>query len=66
MMLFDSDIKLDEYKGYPRVSHYKYLGIIIDNYMNPDRSVKETTKRIGVYVRRNYWLIKKYFSVRSK
>ena len=65
MTLFYNDIKWDEYKGYPRASHYKYLGIIIDNYMNPYKYVKETTKRIDIYVRRNYWLIKKYFSIRS-
>ena len=44
---------------------YKYLGVIIDNQLDPDTTLKEATKRIGVYVYRNRWLIKKHFSIRS-
>ena len=65
MVMLKSEEQWNEYRGYPRVMTYKYLGVIIDNQLDPDTTLKEATKRIGVYVYRNRWLIKKHLSIRS-
>ena len=57
--------KWKKYRGFPVVNQYKYLGILINYNLDPIGSIQETLKNLRVYVYRNKWLIKKYFSPKT-
>ena len=63
MYLFNSEIKWKKYLGFPIVKQYRYQGILINNWLN--RGLKETSKKIEVYIRRNRWLLKRYFNIKT-
>ena len=65
MYLFNSEIKWKKYLGFPIVKQYRYLGILINNWLNPIGGLKETSKKLEVYIKRNRWLLKRYFSIRT-
>ena len=65
MYLFNSEIKWKKYLGFPIVKQYRYLGILINNWLNPIGGLKETSKKIEVYIKRNRWLLKRYFSIKT-
>ena len=65
MYLFNSEIKWKKYLGFPIVKQYRYLGILINNWLNPIGGLKETSKKIEVYISRNRWLLKRYFSIKT-
>ena len=50
---------------YSVVKQYRYLGILINNWLNPFVGLKEASKKIEVYIRRNKWLLKRYFSIKT-
>ena len=45
---------------------YKYLGIRMNKELNPMVHLEETRKRLNVYIKRNEYLINKYFSPRTR
>ena len=65
MYLFNSEIKWKKYLGFPIVKQYRYLGILINNWLNPIGGLKETSKKLEVYIKRNRWLLKRYFSIKT-
>ena len=65
MYLFNSVIKWKKYLGFPVVKQYRYLGILINNWLNPIGGLKETSKKLEIYIRRNKWLLKRYFSIKT-
>ena len=46
MYLFNSEIKWKKYLGFPIAKQYRYLGILINNWLNPIGGLKETSKKI--------------------
>ena len=56
---------IQKFKGYPIVPRYKYLGVVMDSHLNPRESVDGINKKIAIYLQRNYWLMKKYFTPKS-
>jgi hypothetical protein len=54
-----------EIREYPVVYHYKYLGIMFRYDMDPFDHLVKLDKALVLYIKRNNWLIKKYFTVRS-
>jgi hypothetical protein len=65
MYLFNSEVRWKKYLGFPVVKQYRYLGILINNWLNPIGGLKETSKKLEVYIRRNRWLLKRYFSIKT-
>jgi hypothetical protein len=54
-----------EIRGYPIKLTYKYLGIKLNNSLSPKTGLFELNKRLDVYMGRNKWIIKKYFTPKS-
>ena len=54
-----------QYMGYPIVKCYKYLGVTVDNQIDPKKTVDMVSDRINVYFGRNRWLMKKFCTPRS-
>ena len=52
---------MEEIPNFSVVKQYRYLGILINNWLNPIGWLKETSKKIEVYIKRNRWLLKRYF-----
>ena len=61
MYLFNLKIKWKKYLGFPVVKQYRYLVFLINKRLNPIVELKETNKKLEVYIRRNRWLLKRYF-----
>ena len=56
---------LKSVSGIPVVDEYKYLGVLLDNNINPARHITLTSERVSAYFKRYGWLRKKYFSPSS-
>ena len=56
----DEDLEIE---GYPVITEYKYLGIMIDNKHKITKHIGNIEKE---YFSRNFILNKRYFSVKSK
>ena len=54
-----------EIEGYPVITEYKYLGIIIDNKLRITKHIGNIDKKLKEYFSRNFILNKRYFSVKS-
>ena len=53
-----------EIEGYPIITEYKYLGIIIDNKLKITNHIGNIDKKLKEYFSRNFILNKRYFSVK--
>ena len=51
--------------GYPLKNQYKYLGITLNYNIDPTNHLYNINKKLSEYLKRNHWLIKKYFSAKS-
>ena len=58
--IYDKDIN-----GYPLQNQYKYLGIMINSSIDPSNHIYETNKKLALYLKRNQWLMRSYFTPRS-
>jgi hypothetical protein len=54
-----------EIEGYPVITEYKYLGIMIDNKLRITKHIGNIDKKLKEYFSRNFILNKRYFSVKS-
>ena len=54
-----------EIEGYPVITEYKYLGIMIDNKLRITKHMGNNNKKLKEYLCRNFILNKRYFSVKS-
>ena len=54
-----------EIEGYPVITEYKYLGILIDNKLKITKHKGNIDKKLNEYFSRNFILNKRYFSVKS-
>ena len=54
-----------EIEGYPVITEYKYLGIMIDNKLRITKHIGNIDKKLNEYFSRNFILNKRYFSVKS-
>ena len=54
-----------EIEGYPVITEYKYLGILINNKLGINKHIGNIDKKLNEYFRRNNILNKRYFSVKS-
>ena len=41
------------------------MNILINNWLNPIGGLKKTSKKIEIYIKRNRWLLKRYFSIKT-
>ena len=57
--------KTDNINGYPIKNTYKYLGITINNNLDPMAHLYLVNRKLSNYLQRNNWLLKKYFSPKS-
>ena len=39
--------------------------VLINNWLNPIARLKEISKKIEVYIKRNKWLLKRYFIIKK-
>ena len=53
------------FRGYPIVNKYKFLGVTMNQNLNPMESLKNNNARLSVYLKRSTWLMKKYFTPKS-
>jgi hypothetical protein len=53
------------YKGIPIVIKYKYLGVTLDNNLMPVTHLIEINQKMKKYIKKNDFLIKDYFSIKS-
>ena len=51
--------------NYPLKNKYKYLGITINYNLDPMNHIYNINKKLYEYIKRNNWLLKKYFSPKS-
>ena len=66
ILIIDQDRGGKKYiKGFPIKVNYKYLGIILNEKLNPIGSLNAVNKKLETYMTRNQWLIKKYFTPKS-
>ena len=52
MYIFCTVIKWKKYLGFPVVKQYRYLCILINNWLNSIGGLKETGKKLKVYIKR--------------
>ena len=57
--------KIDNINEYPIKNTYKYLGITINNNLDPMAHIYSINRKLSDYLKRNNWLIKKYFSPKT-
>ena len=50
---------------YPVKSFYRYLGVRIDDNLNPRPHLLQVEKKLNGYLSRNRWLIKQYFTPKT-
>ena len=55
----------EEINGYPIVSEYRYLGVLITNKMGIKKHIGIIDNKLDEYFNRNYMLSQRYFSVKS-
>jgi hypothetical protein len=55
----------DSIQGYPVVTDCKYLGVRVNSKMNPSVHIIELNKKSGIYFKRHFMLMKKYFPPKS-
>ena len=65
LIIENDNTKLKDYRGYPVKNWYKYLGVRIDYNINPTAHLVMTKERLEIYMKRNNWLLKEYFSPKS-
>ena len=68
IMIISKNIKEDNdnnIEGYPIITKYKYLGILINDKMNIQSHIGNIDKKLDEYFTKNYVLNKRYFSVKS-
>ena len=65
IMIIQGYTELNQYRGYPIVGTYKYLGVQINNELDCPLQQAMAKKRLNVYVERNKKLLSEYFSPRS-
>ena len=51
--------------GYPLKNQYKYLGITFNYNLDPTNHLYNINRKLSEYLKRNQWLLKKYFSAKS-
>ena len=51
--------------GYPLKNQYKYLGIMFNYNLDPTNHLYNINRKLSDYLKRNQWLLKKYFSAKS-
>lgn len=54
-----------EINGYPIKNRYRYLGMIVDRTLNPEGTIAASNEKLYAYIKRNEWLMKKYFTPKS-
>jgi len=64
MVIKGKDSK-NEINGYPIITEYKYLGIIITNKIQINKHIDNINKKVNIYFQRNNILNKRYFSIKS-
>ena len=57
--------KIEKIPRFSLVKQYRYLDILINNWLNPIARLKKIIKKIEVYIKRNKWLLKRYFSIKT-
>jgi hypothetical protein len=65
MIINDDGKDPSDIKGYPVVSEYKYLGVMLDSKMSPITHIANVRKHINTYLKRNRYLYKKQFTPMS-
>jgi hypothetical protein len=50
------------FKGYPIANKYKFLGVTMNETLNPMETLKNNNARLSVYMKRWQCLIKNYFT----
>lgn len=57
ILIVDNDRNnMHQYKGYPIRVTYKYLGMKLNNQLNPLSGLEETKKKLDVFLMRNNWI----------
>ena len=57
--------KEEDVGGYPVKNWYKYLGVRLDHNLSTRVHIVKTKEKLEVYVRKNGWILKEYFSLMS-
>ena len=65
IIINDDGTDTNDIQGFPVVSTYKYLGVLIDTKLSSMRHVHVINRKIKDYLIRNDWLHKKYFTPMS-
>ena len=65
LVIQNNKIDVENIRGYPIKNWYKYLGVRIDYNLSPHTHLVKTKERLEVYIRRNNWLLRDYFSPKS-
>ena len=58
----DDGVDSDMIKGFPTVTKYKYLGVMLDTKISPKYHITTIKEKLKTYLLRNRMLHKKYFS----
>ena len=63
ILIINDDAKdCSDIRGFPVVTEYNYLGVLIDSHMKPGRHVGKIREKLKVYLRKNRMLQQKYFT----
>lgn len=65
MVIQNQTLNQDDIRGYPIKNWYKYLGVRIDSNLTPVIHLKMTNEKLSVYLQRNRWLLRDFFSPKS-
>ena len=65
ILVVRGNINSSNIEGYPVVDQYKYLGMLIDGNLKINKHIGNIDKKISEYIKRNYVLNQRYFSVKS-
>ncbi|MFM7851446.1 MAG: RNA-directed DNA polymerase, partial [Flammeovirgaceae bacterium] len=62
LIVNDDSADPNSIEGYSVVNEYKYLGILLDNKLNPKRHISSINAKLKTYLKRNKMLHKKFFT----
>ena len=63
ILIINDDAKdCNEIRGFPVVTEYNYLGVLVDSRIKPGRHVAKIREKIKAYLLKNRMLMQKYFT----